>query len=87
MRGWVNVISFSENPLLCPVQSLRDYLARTAQLQVNTDDFGLFLSLIKPHRLVKPPTLARWIRETLSAAGIDISMFALDSTCSALVAI
>ena len=70
MRGWVNVKSFPENPLLCPVRSLQDYLARTSQLRVNTDDFGLFISLIKPHKSVKSPTLARWLRETLSAAGI-----------------
>ena len=87
MRGWVNVRSIPENPLLCPVRSLQDYLARTSQLRVNTDDFGLFISLIKPHKSVKPPTLARWLRETLSAAGIDISMFAPHSTRSALAAL
>ena len=86
MRGWVNVRTFPENPLLCPVRSLQDYLARTSQLRVNTDDFGLFISLIKPHKSVTPPTLARWLKETLSAAGIDISIFKPHSTRSASAA-
>ena len=62
-------------------------MARTSQLHVNTDDFGLFISLIKPHRSVRPPTLARWIKETLSAAGIYISMFAPHSERSTSVAL
>ena len=80
MRGWVNVKTFPENPLLCPVRTLQDYLARTSQLWVNTDDSGLFISLLKPYKSVKPPTLARWLKETLSAAGIDITMFKPHST-------
>ena len=87
MKGWVNVKTFPENPLLCPVWSFQDYLARTSQLRVNTGDSGLFISLIKPYKSVKPPTLARWLKETLSAAEIDISMFKPHSTQSASAAL
>ena len=33
VRGHVNVMSFPESPSICPVQSLKDYLVRTAPLR------------------------------------------------------
>ena len=35
---------------------------------------------------VKPCTLARWLKQVMSAAGIDISMFSLHATRSASAA-
>ena len=85
MRGWVNVKTFTDDPLLCPVLSLRDYLARTTQFR-ETDRGKLFLSYIKPHKAVSAQTLARWMRDILKAAGIDTAMFSQHSTRSASAA-
>ena len=35
----------------------------------------LFISFIKPHRPVTSSTVARWLKETLGAAGIDTTIF------------
>jgi len=32
--------------------------------------------LVRPHKLVASCTIARWLRETLKLAGIDVSIFA-----------
>ena len=45
--GLVNVFTFSENPDICPVQFLKDYLTRIAPLpHANAD--SLFISHTKP---------------------------------------
>ena len=81
----MNVKTFTDDPLLCPVLSLTDYLARTTQFR-ETDGGKHFLSYIKPHKAVAAQTLVRWMREVLKAAGIDTAMFFQHSTRSASAA-
>ena len=57
---------------MCPVHSLEEYLARTKPLRKDTQ---LFISIIKPHGPVTSSTVARWLKEVLSNAGIDTSIF------------
>ena len=64
---------FSENQKLCPAFSLDLYIKRTASLR--GDSSQLFISFIKPHRPVTSSTIARWLKETIGAAGIDTTIF------------
>ena len=84
LRGWVTIKLFPENPLLCPVLAITAYLSRTKPLCSNDNNF--FISFVKPHKSVKARTLARWMKQILSVAGVDISMFASHTVRSASAA-
>ena len=43
----------------------------------------LFLSYIKPRKAVSKPSIARWIKEILGMAGIDIEIYKAHSTRAA----
>ena len=75
---------FPENPLLCPVLAITAYLSRTKPLCSNNNNF--FISFVKPHKSVKAQTLARWMKQIMSVAGVDISMFASHAVRSASAA-
>ena len=85
IRGWVNVMAFPECPSICPVLSLRDYLARTAPLH-HANAYKMFISLRKPHKSVSAQTLARWMTNIIADAGVDTRMFKQHNTCSASAA-
>ena len=85
VRGWANVLAFPESPSICPVLALEAYLGRTAPLR-HTDAHNLFISLRKPHQVVRAQTLARWMTNIMAAAGVDTSVFKQHSTRSALAA-
>jgi len=46
----------------------------------------LFVSLVKPHKPVTSATIARWLREALRLAGIDVSIFSGHSTSTSAAA-
>ena len=56
---------------LCVVNYLRHYIQRTKNIRGN--ERYLFVSYKKPHGRVSAQTVARWIKDTLSAAGINSS--------------
>ena len=65
---------FSENNLICPVTTLRAYIART--LPLRADETKLFVATIKHTRQwVASSTIARWLKKLLEVAGIDVSTF------------
>ncbi len=64
---------FSENNLICPVTTLRAYVART--LPLRAAETKLFIATIKPHKAVTSSTIARWLKKLLEVAGIDVSTF------------
>ena len=70
--------SFSSNPSLCPVATVRQYIATTQPLRGT--ETKLFISYIKPHKPVTSSTIARWLRATLDQAGIDSTVFGAHST-------
>ena len=75
-----------EDTRLCsPVACFNQYIKATTNLRPTMDNEprNLFISYIKPHRPVSPATIARWIRELLAEAGIDISIFKAHSVCGA----
>jgi len=81
VRGYLRVQKFSEDPELCPSQTLSEYFTKTRELNPNATSF--FVSLQKPHSGVTSQTLARWTTELLTAAGIDTSIFSPHATRSA----
>ena len=82
LRGWVMIKLFPENPLLCPVLAITVYLSRTKPLC--SDDSQFFISFVKPHKSIKARTLASWMKQIMSVAGVDILMFASHAVRSAL---
>lgn len=64
---------FQENRKLCPVTSLKLYIARTSTLR--GDSSQLFISFIQPHKPVTSSTVARWLKEVIGTSGIDTSIF------------
>ena len=65
---------------MCAVATLNEYINRTSSLR---SDQYLFISLVKPHKRVSKNTIARWIKNVLRLAGIDMSMYTAHSTRSA----
>ena len=78
-------MSFPEEPSICPVLSLKDYLVRTAPLRA-VDANNMFIQLRKPYKSVSSQTLARWITSIMADAGVDTTKFCQHSTHSALAA-
>ena len=74
MRSWVNVKTFTNSLLICPVLSLWNYLARMTQLR-EADAGRIFVGTIKLHKSVSSQTLARWLKDLLVAAGIGTIVF------------
>ena len=74
LGGWVTTKLFPDNPLLCPVLTIIVYLSRTKPPCSNDSKF--FISFVKPHKSVNKRTLARWVKQILLVAGVDIFMFA-----------
>ena len=65
-----------------------EYLNRTSLIRENLptdkeEKHSLILSYYPPHRPVKSATLARYVKDTLGEAGIDITVFTTHSTRSA----
>ena len=78
-RGSLGVLSFKtfEDPRICVIRTLKEYLSRTEELRTNEDkieDF-LFLSTMPPYAKASKATIARWTKDTLCRAGIDTSLF------------
>ena len=62
--------SFEENPNLCVVKSLKVYEHRTSEFRPK-----LLLSYIHPHKPISGASLSRWLKDIISRAGIDTSIF------------
>ena len=68
-------------PNLCVIRHITRYIALTETLRgINKQ---LFVSYFKPHNSVGSNTLSRWIKQVLSAAGINIDIYKAHSTRSA----
>ena len=75
--------NFEENPQLCVLTALKDYLHRTEDLRAQSGETKLFLSTRKPHKAVTSSTLARWMKCVLREAGIDATIYSAHSFRSA----
>ncbi len=74
-------LSFPEDPNICVVKNLSAYLEKTKDIRKDCNK--LFLSLSTPHKGVCSVTIARWVKNTLTDAGIDTLTFSAHSTRSA----
>ena len=72
---------YIENTNICPVTTLKQYLHMTSKNRGEIK--SLFIIQVRPFKSASKDTITRWIRETLSKAGIDASIFSLHSTRSA----
>lgn len=77
----LNIPFFGESPSLCVASLLLKYLERSAQYR-SGDSNGqyLFISSRLPYQRASKQTLARWIKETMSNAGINTNIFTPHST-------
>ena len=67
-------------PGSCPVEAVRSYIDVTAPYRNSSNNCNLFISCIKPHRVVTSNTVSGWIRSLLTDAGIDTTIFSAHST-------
>lgn len=74
---------FPEDENLCVVGTLQEYLQRTEVYRAGED--GLFLTCKKPYKRASRDSMRRWTKETLSAAGIDMTKHKPHSTRAASV--
>lgn len=79
----VELPSFPSNKKLCVLLTLKEYLNRTKPLRECHGETKLFISTRKPHKSVTSSTLARWLKFSLFASGIDTSVFSAHSFRSA----
>ena len=84
--------SFAEDPVICPMVTLKAYEERTESFRANLpvdSRHQLFLSCIGQHTPVSSSTIARWLKGFMAEAGIDISIFKAHSvrgaSCSSAV--
>ena len=73
--------AFPSNKNVCVVEVLHEYVARTSPLRGTAQT--MFISYRKPHKAVSRDTLSRWIKHTLSNAGVDQSVFKAHSVRAA----
>ena len=69
--------SFEENPNLCVVKCLKVYEHRTSEFRPldPSKPNKLLLSYIRPHKPITGASLSRWLKDIISRAGIDTSIF------------
>ena len=79
----VSLAAYPPDRRLCVLTVLRQYIAATKTLRGSEQQ--LFISYIEPHDAVSKDTLARWIKEVLTMAGINTSVFKAHSTRAASV--
>ena len=74
---------YDADPRLCVYDHIKEYLHRTQSLR--KDERYLFVSYRKPHNRVSRDTMARWIKQVMRKAGIDVGIFRPHSTRAAAV--
>ena len=70
----ITLKAFPKDPRVCICKVLSDYLkARNARTNKNCHQ--LFVKLQRPHNAVGKSTLARWVKDVLKDAGLNMSIF------------
>ena len=72
------LIRYNEDPQLCVIRHLQEYINRTSGLR--TGNKQLFLSFTKPHKPVSKETISRWVKTVLKGAGIDTTKYSAHSS-------
>lgn len=71
--GLISFRVFHIDTSICVVRALRSYLNRTKPFRKQED--RLFLSVRKDHTFVTKDTIAKWVRNVMTLAGIDVTVF------------
>lgn len=69
---------------LCIVTTIRRYLELTKNLRSNSNK-QLLISINEPHGPVSKDTIAKWIRQMLALAGLDVNIYKAHSVRAASV--
>lgn len=69
---------YTENSLICPVLTIKEYLSRTSKIRGENTQF--LLSFKKPHRPITTQTMSRWVKDIMSKCGINTEVFSAYST-------
>jgi hypothetical protein len=77
----IELVAFNEEPRICVVQHLEEYIGRTAKLRDKHTQ--LLISYVKPNRPVSKDTVARWVKEVLTSSGIDTNVYGAHSSRAA----
>ena len=75
--------AYIQNPNLCVVKTLDEYISRTEGWRPGEECSQLLLSFVDPHKLVVSSTVSGWLKKVLKKARIDISTFKAYSARSA----
>jgi hypothetical protein len=67
--------SHEEDPKLCPVKCLNEYISMTDPWRKAGEPSALFLSYISPHKPITKARLAGWLKEALMLAEVDTTVF------------
>ena len=78
------VLESFERPSICVVTTLTEYLVRTKVLRPSGQS-QLLISYVKPYKPVSRDTVTRWVRYTMTSAGIDVTKYSAHSTRAASV--
>ena len=63
--------AFPYDKRLCVVECLKEYEQRIQKFRETTQEKPLFLSYVRPHKLVTSQRLAHWVKDLLRNAGVD----------------
>lgn len=77
----VELHAYPADRRLCVYTYMTEYLSRTGNLR--GAETRLFVSYTRPHKPIGADTVSRWVKATLTAAGIDTKLFKPHSTRSA----
>ena len=72
--------SFKEEPKLCPVIYIKEYIKRTKTIRKSDQ---LLIQTTKPHKAIARATLRRWTKTTLTKAGVNMDTYKPHSTRAA----
>ena len=73
--------AYEQEPGLCEVKAYRAYIVRTKSLRKGPG--SLFITTIKPFGPIARDTFGKWVKTTLTAAGVDMRVYGTHSTRSA----
>ena len=80
-NGFLQFKVYPEDPDLCVVSHILEYLDRTARLRgTRKNVFKFFLTHGKPNHNASRDSIKRWTHEVMANAGIDLSIFSAHST-------
>ena len=85
-REGIFLPSLQEEPALDPVAYLEAYKGKVSGRNSSSQEdssLPLWLSTKKPHRPIKPVTLAGWLKRAMEKGGVDTSVFKAHSVRSA----